>query len=66
MDLPNINKSAKNIANEIIENGKNQKNYGTGLFFEHYIVGSLNKLSIKSRLQYHLAVTSKISKVQVF
>jgi hypothetical protein len=41
----NINK-AENIAKDIIENSKNQKSYGTGLMFEHYLVGTLDKLNI--------------------
>ena len=46
MDKNLINSKSQNIAKDIIENSHNVKSYGTGLFFEHYLVGTLDKLPI--------------------
>jgi hypothetical protein len=46
MDKNLINTKAQNIAKDIIENSKNVKSYGTGLLFEHYLVGTLENLPI--------------------
>lgn len=55
-----INKKAENIANDIIKNSKNQKSYGTSLLFEHYLVGSLDKMNTQDLEQLRYLITKII------
>lgn len=57
-----IEKKAENIAQSIIENSKNQESYGTGLMFEHYIVGALNGLTIDNLKSLRFIITKMIRK----
>jgi hypothetical protein len=64
IDKKQVNANAEKIAKEIIESGKNQESYGTGLLMEHYIVGSLDKLSIDNLEKLRTIITKIIRKKQ--
>lgn len=55
-----VTSNAKKIAENIIKNSKNQESYGTGLLFEHYIVGSLKNLEISQLESLRFIITKMI------